>query len=195
MRSVRFAPRDRDAAAGRAGYEKGASSRRCRYRAACRLFAHAHRSPVTGDTAGLSARDAKRPLARRKSVSLAEAPHEAFVSYNREEYPDYQRRLYATFAKVRTKPRIVEEHDGFSSIIPAIEAGRGVALVTESFGLSSGKRVRLLRLTPEPTPSTLAIAAPAGPLSTVAEKFWQCAKQVAQAIRDRAGSGRNAVQE
>ena len=41
----------------------------------------------------------------------------------------------------------------FSSIIPAIEARRGVALVSESFAYSAGNRVRLLRLTPEPIPS------------------------------------------
>ena len=70
----------------------------------------------------------------------------------------------------------------FPSIIPAIEARRGVALVSESFAYSAGNRVRLLRLTPEPIPSIVGIAAPAGPLSPAAENFWQCAKQAALAI-------------
>jgi len=111
----------------------------------------------------------KHPLARRSSVSLADAAREPFVGYNREEYSDYNRRLNAVFAKVKAKPRIVEEHDGSSSLIPAIEAGRGVALVSESFVYSAGKRVKLLRLTPEPKPAIFGIAAPAGPLSTAAE--------------------------
>jgi DNA-binding transcriptional LysR family regulator len=124
----------------------------------------------------------KHPFARRKTVSLAEAVREPFIGYNREEFPGYNRRLNAVFAKVKVKPRVVEEHDGFSSIIPAIEAGRGVALVSESFAYSAGDRVKLLRLTPEPTPSIIGIAALAGPLSPAAEKFWQCAKRAALAI-------------
>jgi len=39
--------------------------------------------------------------------------------------------------------------------------------------------VKLVRLTPEPKFATLGIAAPAGPLSAAAEKFWQCAKDAA----------------
>jgi DNA-binding transcriptional LysR family regulator len=124
----------------------------------------------------------KHPFARRKIVSLADAAREPFIGYSREEFPDYHRRFNAVFAKVKAKPRIMEEHDGFSSIIPAIEARRGVALVSESFAYSAGNRVRLLRLTPEPKPSIIGIAAPAGPLSPAAEKFWQCAKQAALAI-------------
>jgi DNA-binding transcriptional LysR family regulator len=94
----------------------------------------------------------KHPFTRRDTVSLADAAREPFVVYNREEYPDYHRRLIAVFAKIKSKLRIVEEHDGFTSLIPAIEAGRGVALVSESFIYSAGKRVKLLRLTPEPKP-------------------------------------------
>ena len=124
----------------------------------------------------------KHPFTRRDTVSLADAAREPFVAYNREEYPDYHRRLIAVFAKVKTKLRIVEEHDGFTSLIPAIEAGRGVALVSESFIYSAGKRVKLLRLTPEPKPEIFGIAAPLGPLSTAAEKFRQCARQAALAI-------------
>ena len=124
----------------------------------------------------------KHPFARRKIVSLADAAREPFISYSREEFPGYNRHLNAVFAKVKAKPRIVEEHDGFSSIIPAIEAGRGVALVTESFAYSAGNRVKLLRLTPEPKPVIIGIAAPASQLSPAAEKFWQCAKQAALAL-------------
>jgi DNA-binding transcriptional LysR family regulator len=121
----------------------------------------------------------KHPFARRDSVSLAEAAREPFVSYNREEYQDYNRHLNSIFAKVKAKLRIVEEHDGFSNLIPAIESGRGVAFVSESFVYSAGKRVKLVRLTPAPKFATLGIAASAGPLSAAAEKFWQCAKDAA----------------
>jgi DNA-binding transcriptional LysR family regulator len=124
----------------------------------------------------------KNPLARRKTVSLTEAAREPFIGYSRDEFPDYYRHLNAVFAKAKTKPQIVEEHDGFSSIIPAIEAGRGVAPVSESFARSSGNRVKLLRLTPEPKPAIIGIAAPEGPLSLAAATFWDCAKQAALAL-------------
>jgi hypothetical protein len=36
-----------------------------------------------------------------------------------------------------------------------------------------------VRLIPEPKPISIGIAAPKGPLSSAAEKFWQCAKEAA----------------
>lgn len=51
------------------------------------------------------------------------------------------------------------------------------------------KRVKLVRLTPEPKLATLGIAAPAGPLSAAAEKFWQCAKDAALKPHDRCHLG------
>jgi DNA-binding transcriptional LysR family regulator len=87
--------------------------------------------------------------------------------------------LKSVFAKVKTKPRIIEEHDSFTGVIAAVEAGTGVALVSESFSLSAGNRVKLLHLTPEPKPSVIGIAALRGPLSPEADKFCQCAKEAA----------------
>jgi DNA-binding transcriptional LysR family regulator len=80
----------------------------------------------------------KHPFARRRLVTLADAVREPFVAYTREEYPDYHANLAAAFAATKGKPRIVEEHDGFSSLISAIEAGTGVALVSDSFAARTG---------------------------------------------------------
>jgi LysR family transcriptional regulator, benzoate and cis,cis-muconate-responsive activator of ben and cat genes len=121
------------------------------------------------------------PLARRRAVSLADAAREPLLGYTREEYPDYYEHLDGIFAAVKKKPRVIEEHDGISSLLPAIEAGTGVALVAESLGRIAGQRVKLLRLTPEPKPVIIGIAAPEGRLTPAAEKFWQCAKQAAAA--------------
>lgn len=121
------------------------------------------------------------PLARRNSVSLAEAAREPFVAYSRKEYPDYHEALAAVFAPVKAKLRIVEEHDGVSSLIPAVEAGAGVAMMGESLGCIAGRRLKLLRLTPEPEPIVVGLAAPQGKLDAAAEKFWECAKGAASA--------------
>jgi len=115
-------------------------------------------------------------LARLRTISLTEAVKEPFVAYSQEDYPDYHENLEAAFATIKAKPRIVEEHDGVSSLIPAVEAGAGVALAAESMGCIAGNRLKFLRLTPTPPPVVIGIAAPKSGISTAAEVFWQCAK-------------------
>lgn len=116
------------------------------------------------------------PLAQRDTVSLQDAAREPFVAYSREEYPCYHSFLQRAFATVKTKLRIVEEHEGASSLLPAIEAGTGVALVPDVFADMAGTRVKLLRVIPDPEVTIFGIAALKGQLSPAAEKFWQCAK-------------------
>jgi DNA-binding transcriptional LysR family regulator len=118
-------------------------------------------------------------LPAARTVSLTDVLREPFVAFAREGYSAYHVQLAAIFGDVKPKPRIVEEHDSFASLISAIEAGTGVALVSAAFAYSAGERVKLLRLTPEPPVASLGIAAPAGRLSAVAEKFWRCAMQTA----------------
>src|SRR5215472_17127515 len=74
------------------------------------------------------------PLARKRTVSLAEVAHEPLVVYSRAEYPEAHEDLAAMFATVKAKPRIAEEHDGVASLIAGVESGAGVALVPESIG-------------------------------------------------------------
>lgn len=119
------------------------------------------------------------PLARRVVVSLEEAAREPFVAYSRSDYPDYHDWFDSIFADVKQKPRIVEEHDGISSLLPAIEAGTGVSLAGASFATIAGNRLKLLRLEPEPEPVAVCIAAPQRRLSPAAAQFWKCAIQAA----------------
>ena len=123
----------------------------------------------------------KHPLASRRSVSLIDAAGEPVIGLTRKEYPDYHDSLSTIFGLVNKKPRIVEEHDSMPSVISAIEAGTGIGIAVEAFGYSFGNRVKLLRLTPEPKPISVGIAARKGRLSPATEKFWQCAKEAAAA--------------
>ena len=118
-------------------------------------------------------------LARRRVVKLADAAREPFVGLSREEYPEYHDFLAAIFHSVKQKPRVVEEHDSMSGVISSVEAGAGVAIATEAFRHAFGHRVKLLRLAPEPKPIVIVIAAAKRRLSPSAEKFWQCAKEIA----------------
>jgi DNA-binding transcriptional LysR family regulator len=121
------------------------------------------------------------PFARRRTVSLEGAVDEPFVAFAREDYSHYHEQLAAIFGKLKRKLRIVEEHESFSSLISAIEAGTGIALVSDAFAYTAGERVKVLRLAPEPKPAILGLAAPKGRLTPAAEKFWECAKQAASA--------------
>jgi DNA-binding transcriptional LysR family regulator len=117
------------------------------------------------------------PFAQRRSVSLADAAREPFVGLTREDFPDYNAYLASIFAPVKNKPHVIEEHDSMTSVISAIEAGTGVGLAV--LGFSFGSRVKLVRLTPEPKPFSLGIAARKGRLSPATKKFWQCARDAA----------------
>ena len=117
------------------------------------------------------------PLARRRVVTLVEAARESFIAFNRKEYPDYHELLALVFSSTKHKLRIAEEHDGVSSLISAIEAGGGVAVMPESLACLVGARLKLLPLTPEPDPLVIGVSSPKTGLTTAAEKFSQCAKE------------------
>ena len=116
------------------------------------------------------------PFARRRSVPLTDAVCEPFIALTAEGYPVYYDYLLAIFAPVKQKPRVVEEHDSYSGVLSAVEAGTGVAIGVD---VSFGNCVKLLRLTPEPKPIALCIAARKDKLGLAAEKFWQCAREAA----------------
>lgn len=119
---------------------------------------------------------ADHALAGRKSVSLAEAARQRFIGLTHEEYPRYQEYLDAMFAKASDKPRVEEEHDGWSGVFSAVSAGAGVAITSDAFNHPSD-RIKLLRLTPEPKRVPVGILTRRGKLSLAAQKFCQCAKE------------------
>jgi DNA-binding transcriptional LysR family regulator len=123
------------------------------------------------------------PFAKRKGVPLAEAAREPFVALMHEEFPQHRVYLAAIFAKVKDKPRIVEEHDGWTGVFSAVDAGTGVAIASDAFGYAFGNRVKFLRLTPEPKRVPIGIISRKGKLSPAAEKFCHCAKEAFSALR------------
>ena len=126
------------------------------------------------------------PFARRPSVSLAEAAREPFVALMHEEFPQHRVYLAAIFAKVKDKPLIVEEHDGWAGVFSAVDAGTGVAMVSDAFNYAFGDRIKLLRLTPEPKRVAIGTLTRKGKLSPAVERFCQCAREAfaAKAARE-----------
>jgi DNA-binding transcriptional LysR family regulator len=117
------------------------------------------------------------PFAKREAVPLTQAAREPFVGLLHEEYPQHRVYVDAIFARVKDKPRFVEEHDGWAGLFSAVDAGTGVAIVSNAFDYAFGDRVKLLPLTPEPKRVPLGIISRKGKLSPAAEKFCQCAKE------------------
>jgi DNA-binding transcriptional LysR family regulator len=122
------------------------------------------------------------PFARKQSVSLADAARELFIGLTRDDYPRYQEYLNASFAHVNARPRIVEEHDGWSGVFSAVAAGTGVAITSDAFSYAFNDRVKILRLTPEPKRVTIGIVRRKAKLGPAAEKFCQCAKEAFGAL-------------
>jgi LysR family transcriptional regulator, benzoate and cis,cis-muconate-responsive activator of ben and cat genes len=120
----------------------------------------------------------KNSLAGKRAVKLAEITREPLITYSRKEYPDAHEGLAVLFAGVKGKPRIAEEHDSVSSLIAAVEAGNGVAIVPESLACTAGLRLKLVPFSPALPPMIIG-AAWQKSLSPIAESFLNCARQAA----------------
>ncbi len=88
------------------------------------------------------------PLAKFKSISLQQVAPEPLIGLNRKDYPEAHAEIKRLFAAVSLKPNLAEEHEGGTSIIAAVEAGRGIALVPSSLACIVGARVKLIPLKP-----------------------------------------------
>ncbi len=123
----------------------------------------------------------KHPLARQRSVALPEVAREPIIAFSRKDYPEAHELLATTFAPIKTKPRIAEEHDSVSSLIAAVEAGNGVAVVTQSLTCTAGPRLKLVPISPAPEPLIVGAAWSKGGFNATAERFLKLAKETAAA--------------
>jgi DNA-binding transcriptional LysR family regulator len=122
-------------------------------------------------------------FATKQSVSVSDAAREPFIALMREKYPRYHEYMDVTFAGVNKKPRVIEEHDGWSGLFSSVSAGFGVAISSTAFSYLFGDGIKCLRLTPEPKGVVIGIVTRKGKLSPVAEKFCECAKDAFAVLR------------
>lgn len=127
---------------------------------------------------------ARRRLVRREALS-----REPIITLSRDDYPDYHEGLESWWAAVPGPPRPAEEHDSIASLLAAVEAGIGVAIVAESLAGTAGARVRLIPLDPAPDPLVVGAAWPAKHSTPSAAAFLACAREVA----GRAGAARRSA--
>jgi DNA-binding transcriptional LysR family regulator len=118
----------------------------------------------------------KHPLAGRRTVKLADVAREPLITYTRKDYPDAYALMSAMFAAIKSKPRVAEEHDSVNSLIAAVEAGNGVAVVAQSLACTAGPRLKLIPFSPSLTPLVVGAAWLTHGLTPAAERFLKCAK-------------------
>lgn len=118
-------------------------------------------------------------FARLRAVPVAALAAEPLVAYSRKDYPEYHDTLETLFATSAVRPRIVEEHDSGVSLVTAVEAGNGLALVSQTLACTTGPRLKLLPLTPAPAALVVGAATVKGPVNAAAETFLRCAREQA----------------
>lgn len=118
------------------------------------------------------------PLARVRKVGLAQVAAERLIAYTLADYPEYHAWLSDLYAPLKQPPRIAEEHDSSTSLIAAVEAGRGVALVQQGFECLAGPRLKIHPLAPAPAPFVVGIARRKETNSATTESFVAAARKV-----------------
>ena len=98
------------------------------------------------------------PLARRRAVGLKDIARERLVAFTLADYPNYHEWLADLFAPPLRVPGITEEHDSVTSLIAAVETGRGVAVVSSQLECLAGPRLKLLPVRPAPPPLIVGVA-------------------------------------
>jgi len=120
------------------------------------------------------------PLARTKEVSLMQLLDERFVAFTLSEYPEHHAWIAKLFAPFAKRPRIIEEHDSVSSLITAVEAGRGVALVSQRLHCLAESRLKILPLHPAPPPLVVGITCRKGKVPDAMASFIQIIRRISQ---------------
>jgi LysR family transcriptional regulator, benzoate and cis,cis-muconate-responsive activator of ben and cat genes len=111
-------------------------------------------------------------LARAKRVQLAALKDERLVVYSRSQYPEYHEWLNSIFeGAIRNALANGEEHDNGTSIIAAVEAGRGIAVVPSVVASVAGTRLVFREIQPRPEPLVVGLAYPRRRLSPAARRF------------------------
>src|SRR2546430_2645765 len=119
-------------------------------------------------------------LARLKQVSFGEILDERIIGYSQKDYPEFSH-WFARLPWPKGKtPRIAEEHDSVTSLIAAVEVGRGVAVAPDSLACLAGPRLKLIPLEPQPEP--FAVIGVWRSADAKVKRFIENAKQASSVI-------------
>jgi DNA-binding transcriptional LysR family regulator len=116
-------------------------------------------------------------LARARKVGMEQLAGEQLITFTRADYPEYHEWVTHLFGPLKRRPMIAEEHDGATSLIASIEAGRGVALVLEGFDRLAGARLKIRRLVPAPPLYVVGVACRKNGASAFTKSFVGAVKR------------------
>ena len=116
-------------------------------------------------------------LARARRLGLEEVVKEPLVAFTLADYPEHQAWIADLFAPLHCAPQIVEEHDSITSLIAAVESGRGVAVIAQLPNGLASSRLKVRPLRPAPPPLGVGIAYRKKSRSTVTNSFIEAARQ------------------
>lgn len=105
---------------------------------------------------------AGHPLVRREEVTPGDLDGVRLLLFQREEYPEYWKKVTDYCRNHRIRVKVAGEFDGISSLVAAIEGGMGVALVAVGSRVEEGARITIRELAPAPEPICVAAGLPAG---------------------------------
>ena len=97
------------------------------------------------------------PLARARRIGLEQVAKERLITFTVADYPEHHARLAELFAPLKCSPQIVEQHDSMSSLIAAVESGRGVSVIAQLLNGPASPRLKVRPLQPAPPPLGVGI--------------------------------------
>lgn len=117
-------------------------------------------------------------LAKQRAITLSEVLAEPLVVFSRKEYSDYHSWLTDLLDVPSRKLRVAQECDGVSSVIAAVEAGRGIAVAGECSMLMAGSRVAFIPFKPALPPMIVGVCYRRNLVYPSAVKFVTLARSV-----------------
>ena len=125
------------------------------------------------------------PLARHATVTLQRLLDEKLVVYSRSEYGEYHALLKQIFAPVGRVPVIAEECDSGPSLIAAVEALRGVAIVPSVIRCLTSGRLKLRPLRPKPEALVVGFAYRSAPATPATKRLVETLRALREHPRPR----------
>jgi DNA-binding transcriptional LysR family regulator len=117
------------------------------------------------------------PLARVRRVGLEHVAKEHLIAFTLADYPEHRAWIADMFAPLKRSLQIVEELDSMTSLIAAVESGRGVAVIAQPLNGLGSSRLKIRPLQPAPPPLGVGIAYRRKFRSTATNNFIDAARR------------------
>jgi DNA-binding transcriptional LysR family regulator len=119
----------------------------------------------------------KHPLARAHKVGLEQVAKQRLVTFTLADYPEHHAWIAGLFAPLNRSPQIVAEHDSITSLIAAVESGRGIAVIAQPIKGLGSPRLKVRPLQPAPPSLGVGIAYCKKFRSAATDSFIAAARQ------------------